>query len=250
MDSMSSDSKWPMTHEEIVQRIEWPLLQCMQEYHFFYVPQRDDIDDYRFGFGRELMLKRGYMHQLWIHGLSLRATVHDKELLFLAPRYRALFNILAMSETGFSSAARFAGALTRRGAPGKPDEEIFALIAVGHEGNAGPALKDFQAANKLFIEAGVPPMECLFLIAAETELPPTGASELPFRDIEGLTREYGAYHHIIEEFRYNKTVWGEFAKGETVETIRSNARRVARRCKTIVIRIPAQQGQGGLPTPT
>jgi hypothetical protein len=225
------------THQEMIERIEWPLLDCMQEYHFFYVPSRDDVSDYRFGFARELMLKRGKMHQLWINDLVLCATIFDQQLLFQAPRYKDLFRVLGPAEWRSGTEATFAGALTWGGRFGRSlNEELFALIAVAQDGNDRKAIRVAQDANALFAAAGVPPIEWLFLIAAGSEFTVHNGSTT-FGDVDSLENEYAGQQHIIETFQYNKTIYGLANYGPDGQPQRVD-RRAAQRCKTIVIRVP------------
>jgi hypothetical protein len=183
------------------------------------------------------MLKRGKMHQLWINDLVLCSTIFDQQLLFQAPRYKDLFRVLGPAEWQFSTEATFAGALTWGGRSGKVlNEEIFALIAVGQDGNDRKAIRVAREANALFAAAGVPPMEWLFLIAAGAEFT-VHNGQATFGDVDALEHEYAGHQHIIEAFQYNKTVYGVAKHGPDGKPQRAD-HRAAQRCKTIVIRIP------------
>jgi len=196
----------PMSHQHMVERVEWPLLDCIQEYHFFYRPNRDDIADYRHGFARELAQKRGKMYQLRSHAMEFRPISFDQELLFHAPRYKQLFQVLSEAEWRFSTQSTFAGALTRSSR--SLDEEIFALIAIGRDGNDRQALSALRKANILFAAGGAPKIEYLFLVAAGFELSRGEDGHAFEQEMNRLEIEYADHHHITELFQFNQTVWG------------------------------------------
>jgi hypothetical protein len=230
----------PISHQQMVERIEWPLLDCIQEHHFFFRQSGCDEGDYRTGFARELSHKRGKMHQVWLHDLTYRPASFDQELLFHAPRYQQLFQVLSGAEWKFGSQATFAGALTRGARSGKPrNEEIFALIAVGNSANDQQALRVLRTANNLFVEGGVPKIEYLFLVAAALEVKHHDGRLIFEEDLNRLELAYADHHCITEVFEFNQTVWGPVSLRAGDGRPQLDVQRAKRVCKTLVIRIPS-----------
>jgi hypothetical protein len=218
-----------LSDQEIVERIEWPLLDCIQEFHFSYNPYGCDVADYRVRFGHELSHQRGRMHQLHMNELNFLPLISDRELLLHAPRYRVLQTLLSAAQPGFGAAARFAAALTRNAESGRLlDEEIFALIAVGHDGNDGVAIGLMKEANALLSQAGLPRIELLFLVAAETQSRICEGQRQEFsKDLDQMEKVHSKLHRIAETFEFNKMAHVPHAS------------RCKHLCKALVVRIPA-----------
>lgn len=214
----------------MIERIEWPLLDCIQDFHFSYNPYGCDVADYRVRFANELSHKRGQMYQLHVNHLNFLPFITDRELVFRAPRYKMLFPLLSASQPGFGEAARIAAALTRNAASGHLlNEEIFALVAVGNDGNDGVAIKLFNEANSLLMQAGIPKIEYLFLVAAETQSRIFEGQEQKFTsDLDRVERDHSRHHCIAETFEFNKMAF------------LPHASRCKQMCKSFVIRVPAE----------
>jgi hypothetical protein len=219
----------PISHQEIIERIEWPLLDCIQEFHFGYSPYGCDVADYRVRFANELSHKRGQMHQLDRNDLKFLPLMSDGELLSRAPSYRVLLPLLSAVQPGFGAAARFAAALMLEAkfSP-PPNEEIFALIAVGHDGNDRVALGLTNEANSLLAQAGLRKIAYLFLVAAETQSRTHDGHKEEFtKELDRFEQDYLQYPCIAETFEFSKTI-------RVPHAVRSKEL-----CKTMIVRVPA-----------
>jgi hypothetical protein len=224
-----------ISSEEMIERIEWPLLDCIQDFHFAYVPIGCDVAGYRMRFAQELAGKRGGMYDLDRNGLKFLPLVSDQDLLSRAPRYNVVLALLSPAQTKFGTAARFVAALTRDAIRnGVFDEELFALVAIGHDGNDRVAFGLMKEANSRLVEAGLPAISYLFLVAAETQSAVfDGRTEEYTRELDRLEHDYAQYHRISETFEFNKTV-NVFNNTTKVP----HATRGKRTCRSMVVRIP------------